>query len=325
MIDTDDLEQVIKLDTEGVHIIDSNVANQLKRKNLSPSMITSFEQCPAKWIAETFATKNIMEFGPEAPTRRGSLFHKIMEMFFSLSPEKRNQKMLKSIMIEALKMPEFEEMRSNKETMNWLKEILQNYFKMGSQPQKVKIANLDINGRDKRGLEVFIKGKVEGINAKRNLGGFIDRVIETQDGTGVIVEDYKTSANVKHWKNKTKSNEGLAEQRQQIIYTELLKKEDINVKGARLIYPAAKEIVNVQLSNKELRKKVISTIEKTDENLDIMEENNTFEYGPSFLCAWCPIRKICKNPMRLNTNSEKIVTAYESQPDPEILEQVIEF
>lgn len=320
--ETKELKQVLKIDKEGIHIIDDSVSYALSKKNLSASMMTGLEGCPARWIAENYATPDIVVLGPESPARRGSLFHKIMEKFFNNPQNQRTRHDLKKIMFETLKMPEFEDMRENKETMDWLKNVINNYYKMGAKPEQIKIANIEIDGRERKGLEIFIKGKIGDTN--RNILGVIDRVIESKKGNGVIIEDYKTSATAKKWKNHTKSTDGFSEQRQQLIYTKLMEDNGVNVSGARLIYPVAKEIVRVQLDNPVLKKKAFNSIIETDRNLTTMEENNTFEFNPSFLCAWCPIRKICLDPGPLNHNSVKIMNAYESQPEPEILEQVIE-
>lgn len=320
--DKGNIKQVLKMDKEGVHIIDPSVTEALSNKNLSASMITGLENCPAKWIAETYAINNIIEHGPDHPARRGSLFHKIMEEFFSYPKEERTKKHLKKIMFDVLNTPDFKDMLSNEETMTWLKTIIKNYYAMGAKPENVTVATVEVDGREKKGLEIFIRGKI--CDTNRNILGAIDRVIEAKSGEGVIIEDYKTSAKAKHWKDHTKSDEGFTEQRQQIIYTKLMQDTGTNVVGARLIYPAAKEIVKVQLDNEPLRKKAFDSIVEADKNLTIMEENNTFEYNPTFLCNWCPLRKICNQAFPLNQRSAKLMDAYNSQPEPEILEQVIE-
>lgn len=225
-------------------------------------------------------------------------------------------------MNETINKPDFVEMKSSPETIQWLKTAVSNYYKMGAQPQKVKVATVEIDGREKEGLEIFVKGKLG--DTKRDILGVVDRVIvDNKDPKKVIIEDWKTGATVRKWKNNTKSDDGLPEQRQQIIYTKLMEQKGVEVSGARLIYPVAEEIVDVQLGNKVLETRIIEDIVQTDRELSMMEENNTFEYRPSFLCSWCSIVKLCP-VAQLNMRSEKMKSAYESQPDPDLLLEHIE-
>lgn len=134
---------------------------------------------------------------------------------------------------------------------------------------------------------------------------------------GLSMVPTHNTGKAKVWNPKTKSEEGLPEQRQQLIYKMLLEKEGINVSGARLIYPVAKQIVNVDFEDKKLAERVVEDVENTDQALSTMIDNNAFEYGPSFLCAWCPLSKMC--PAATIKPYEKMQKAFASQPEPEIL------
>lgn len=314
------MKQVLKLDNEGVHIIDHSISELLEKKQLSPSMITGLENCPAKWVADSFVLRDIMKPDADSPALRGSYFHEVMEEFFKLPPEERSKENLKGLMNQFIKDPEFKILATSKDSMAWIKTAFANYYKMGAQPEKVRIATIEVDGKEREGLEIFVRGNIGG--TERDILGLVDRVVERQDGDGYLIEDYKTGK-VYRWKNHTKSDDGLAEQRQQIIYTILMRKMGINVNSARLVYPVYKEIVPVELENKELVQRVISDVKEADENLKIMEENNTFEFNPTFLCSWCSLSKICTKA-QLNRRSDKMRTAHESQPDPEFLEHVIE-
>lgn len=140
----------------------------------------------------------------------------------------------------------------------------------------------------------------------------------------LMVPTHNTGAKARIWKPNVKSDDGLPEQRQQIIYSMLLRDEGIDVAGASLIYPVAKEVVRVRINDENLKDRIVKDVEKTDRDLDLMIENNTFEYEPSFLCSWCPLARSCPEA-RLNHRSEKMMTAYNSQPFPEELEEGITF
>lgn len=316
-------EPLIALDRDGAHVTNSDVAEKLEKKNLSASLITGLNSCGVRWLAETFVLRDLIEETPDNAARRGSLFHKVMEDFFKFPAEERNPDLLKKVLREVINSEEFSDLSDNPEVIAWLKDAINGYYSMGGRPKKVEVAEIPIDGKEpKQGLEMFVKGKIG--ETDREILGFIDRLVVDQrkDDGSVIIEDWKTGAKTKRWNPKTKSDEGLAEQRQQIIYKMLLEKQGVKVSGARLLYPVAREVVNVDLKDEELAEKVVKDVEDTDKALTTMTDNNTFEYGPSFLCAWCPLAKLC--PFATIKPYEKMQKAFASQPDPEDLLKGIE-
>lgn len=133
---------------------------------------------------------------------------------------------------------------------------------------------------------------------------------------------HNTGAKAKKYKKHLKSMDGWPEARQQLIYTILLRQDDIDVSGARLIFPVARDVVNVDVNDEELLAKVVEDVEKADKALDNFAETNTFEYKPSFLCAWCPAAKICQ--VAQIKPYAKMQEAYAKQPEPDVLLQAIE-
>lgn len=140
---------------------------------------------------------------------------------------------------------------------------------------------------------------------------------------------HNSGAKIKRWKSHTKSNDGYNEQRQQIIYSELLRQDGIKVSGARLIFPVARGVVNVELGDEALRERALADVERADKTLDALIETNTFEYKPDFLCHWCPLAKVCPqaggSQGQFPKPYDKTMAAYESQPEIEVLTQGIEF
>ena len=612
----DNNEPLIKIDSTGVHVLSPVVSEGLAKKKLSASLITGIESCAARWVADTFVVRDLIEQEPDNAMTRGSLFHKIMEDFFALPQEDRTTTILKKVMNDVLASPEFNSFADNTEAIAWLKDAINGYFSMGGKPGKVKVANLSLNGDpEKAGLEMFVKGRIG--NTEREILGFIDRLVEDprKDDGSVIIEDWKglaldtpiptasgwttmeklqegdkilgsqgteitvigkssthnrpcyeivfsdgskivtdnihlwevsaenpqsetgftkivvdsevlhkmltknpkeelfvrnarpiqtyenndappsdpyilggwisneslsstarnfaqesgwadgkvhdqflqspmrkriglvqglmdsagewndksgiatftshkqgiaesfaqlvaslgaignikknkegfsvsfvpvpyfepfnhtknrdavreflasnrysdkkalyrrivsvvpvasvptqcikvdaedslflcgesmipthnTSGKAKKWNPNTKSNDGLAEQRQQLIYKMLLEKQGIKVSGARLLYPVAREVVNVDFADEKLAARVVEDVENADQALSTMIENNTFEYSPSFLCAWCPLAKVC--PEANIKPYDKMQEAYAQQPDPDILSKAIQ-
>lgn len=306
------------LDAEGVHVASPEVAAKLEKKNLSASLISGLEKCPASWFADSFVIRDIIEQPPDNPARRGNLFHKVMEDFFAFPPEERSNEKMRSIVEETLASDDFKDLAEIPEVVQWLRDAVNGYYRMGGKPDKVKVASVkdEKTGVDKIGLEIFVKGRIG--ESKREILGFVDRLVEhPKRPEAVIIEDWKSGAKPKRWNPKTKSDEGKAEARQQIIYTKLLEAQGVEVAGARLLYPVAQEIVDVNTKDKKFREMVVEDVEAADEKLDLFIERNTFEYNPSFLCAWCPLAQIC--PQAMIKPYEKMRVAYASQPSPEEL------
>lgn len=310
-------EPMITLDSSGAHIESDAVFEKISKKNISPSMITGLEGCHARWVSETFVIRDIIEDEPDNAGRRGNLFHTVMEDFFALPPEERTKAVMKETVKNVLESEQFNDLKNNPNTVQWLRSAVNGYYSMGGTPEKVKIADLKLEGKRKKGLEVFVKGHIG--DSSRPVLGFIDQVLEdpTRDDGSVIVADWKTSAKSKHYKPNNKTNSGLAEQRQQVIYAELLRQQGVNVSGARLVYPIARDVVPVDLGDEDLRNTVIRNVEETDKTLNHLIETNTFEYEPGFLCAWCPISKIC--PKADIKPYDKMQEAYSKQPGIEEL------
>lgn len=620
-------QPLISLDNEGAHILSREVSEALEKKNLSPSLVTAMEGCGARWLGEQFAVKELIREDPDNAGRRGSLFHSVMEDFFTLPAEERTTAEMKNSVRRTLNKEEYADLKASKEAIAWLRSAINGYYNMGGKPQEVEIATLNKNGKECSGIEYFVKGNLG--ESTRPILGFVDQIIvdPTRDDGSVIVQDWKglalntliptpfgwntmenvsvgdaiygsggdivkvtkksqihyrpcfqldfssgesvvadnvhmwqveyrignnivgdvvntidllalynsgvtlkikcpkpvdmpprslkvsfgrmidailakdkteistelaneivgnilnqikselsheshgelleyfnskfpeldskywgipeeiifssfeqrftafnalmksgevdtsgsgkskfnayhmelakdfvslistfgvsshitqevdtqgrpvhsvvfatisdeviegknslhqyvsidkvsevpstptqcigvdaedslflfgktfiithnTGTKAKRWREKSKTNEGLAEQRQQVAYAQLLKQGGVNVSGARLIFPVAKEVVNVDLGNEKLINTVEENIKEADETLNTYIQNNTFEYRPSFLCAWCPLAKIC--PKAEIKPYDKMIAAYASQPEPEVLIKGIE-
>lgn len=308
------------LSGQGVHPLTDEIKAKLAKKKISPSLVTGLEECPAKWFSNSFIIRDIIEQEPDSPGRRGNMFHKVMEDFFALPAEERTLDAIRKIVEETLVHPDFADLGQIPEAVTWLKEAVNGYYRMEGNPQGTEIAQLPTDKGLKPGLELFVSGKVG--NSKRDSLGFIDRVrVDPEDPEAVIVEDWKTGK-VKRWNPDTDSKEGFAELRQQIIYTEILEGQGIKVSGARLMFPVGQEIVDVPIHEQKLREQVRDDVEEADEKLDLMIERNEFPYSPSYLCAWCPLAKIC--PQAQIKPYKKMQDAYADQPSMRVLSKGFE-
>ena len=300
---------------DGISITSAEIAEKLEKKKISASLVTDLLQgCPAAWVAKSFVLRDNIEEEPDNALRRGSMFHKVMEDFFAHPAEERTAKLIKSLVHEVLNEGEFADLGQQPEAVKWLRGAVNGYWNMEEKPEEVVIAEIPTKRGNKPGLEVFVAGQIG--EASRSSLGFIDRVSQTEDG-GVRVEDWKSGAKAKVWNPKTKSTDGLGEARQQIIYTMLLEQMGVNVTGARLIFPVAGKIVNVDTTDEAFRKRVVADVEEADRKLDVLIETNKFEFSPSALCAWCPLAKLCPEAQILP--NPKMRKAFDSQPGPEVL------
>lgn len=317
-------EPRIAISNAGLSIISEKTAESLANKKISPSLITGLQGCPASWVASTFVMRDLIEDEPDNAATRGSLFHRVMEILFSEPAENRTLERIKEIKAIVLAEEEFSFFANIPEALEWLDKAIEGYYKMGGRPKKVQVASIKREGSEegKPGLEIFVKGNLA--DAKRDTLGFIDRLtVDQKNPDGIIIEDWKTGAKAKKWNPKTKSDEGRPEARQQVIYSMLLEQEGVNVTGARLIFPVAKEVVDVDLNDEKFKEQVITDIKETDEALDNYIETNNFEYKPSFLCAWCPLAKAC--PKAEIGKFQKARDAYATQPPIEVLAKGFEF
>ena len=317
---------LMSVSNAGLSIISPDIAKKLANKKISPSLITGLQGCAAQWVASTFVMRDLIKEDPDNAATRGSLFHKVMEKAFAEEPEARTKARIYEICDEVLETEEFAFFKSIPAAVEWLHNAIESYYSMGGRPKKVKIASIQNLGdsKPKIGLEVFVKGNLAG--ATRDTLGFIDRLAVDQlndDENAVIIEDWKSGAKAKKWNPKTKNDEGRAEARQQIIYSMLLKQQGVKVTGARLIFPVAQEVVDVDLNDEKFNDQVIQDIKDADEALDNYMENNLFEYKPSFLCSWCPLSKIC--PKAQVEKFPKARAAYAQQPPIEVLAEAFTF
>lgn len=321
---------IARIQDKGVSLVDPDALERLKKSNLSASLITSLvgkDSCHARWIGDRYVVKEIID-DLDTPARRGNVFHTIMEDFFELPKEERTHENMRTLVDKVL-TEDYPDMGAIREVVEWTRNAVNGYFTMGAKPQEIEIAEIEQYNRKTEetyhsGIEVYLKDYLG--KAKRPIVGFVDRVtVDPRDDSkeSVIVEDWKTGAKIRQWKPHTKSEDGLAEQRQQILYTLLLEKRGVKVAGARLIYPVARSIVTVDINDAKLRERAVSDLEKADEALDHLIETNLFEYTPSFLCAWCPLAKIC--PAKNIKPYAKMQEAYANQPEPEDFEGYVDY
>lgn len=279
----------------------------------------------------------IAEIETTSKNGRGSALAEVLELLEA--SESDSSISVKEAIAEVLAKKEYYRLSSNPDAFKWIKKSAKSVLKLqedhGADSEEAVAAKNSLifkgNREIKSGLEIFVIGRIG--NAKRDTLGFIDRVqeldreTESDVSSKVKVEDWKSGAKAKAYNPKTRAKNppGLSEQRQQIVYSILLEQEHgVKVESARLIYPVAREVVEVDLTDEKLRARVIEDVEAADKQLDNHIERNLFEYSPSILCSWCPLARICPSAKSFN-HVEKARLAMESQPSTEVLAQGFEF
>ncbi len=319
-------EALARMDASGIHVVSADIADRLSRKNLSASLVTGVEGCPARWMAESFILPDMEKQGlidspVDDPRTRGSLFHKIMELFFAFPQGERTPRNMHILMNEVCAQEEYCELAACPGVMDWLVGAIRGYYAMGARPQLVKVASMVVRGRLHPGLELFVSAHIG--HARRSFLGYIDRLsVDPRDPDSYVIEDWKTGAKCHRWNPATKSSEGLPESRQQMLYTAVLRANGSKVSGARLVYPVAREMVTVNVDDEMFMRRCVHDVERVDTELTAMENTNTYGCNPNFLCSWCPLAKVC--PSAQAGRGDKMRRAMESQPEPDVLRQGID-
>lgn len=278
--------KLIKVHEDGIYIQSDELLEEIKKKNLSASLVSSFRQCPADWLLDSFVLPKLKHIEP-IHFVRGKAFHSAMEEFFVLPKEQRTRQVLSQIAYKVIK-EKYKVMLDDLESMNWMKNALLGYLDGGFEYENVELAQIPKkkDGILEPGIELFVKGKIG--NTKRNFVGFVDRVDRLPDGSLQIV-DYKTGKKISPF-DPTKpidSNNSFDYWRQQLAYTMILENDGYYIGGAKLEFPVAKGTVTVDIRNEHLRKQVERDFEEVDAALDKCIEERFFPFNGHFFCKWC--------------------------------------
>lgn len=291
------LNKMVQVVDGGIKITNDELMDKVKKKNLSASMISSFSQCPADWLMDSFLLSK-MDYEEPIHFVRGNIFHETMEKFFTLPKEERNPKSLSMLAMEVIKK-DHKEVLNDRETMAWIKDALKGYLDTGFEYADVDVAQIIKNPKKgpELGVEIFVKGKLG--NTRRDVVGFVDRVDRLADGSLQVV-DYKSGKKIHSFDPNAviSDRNSFGYWRQQLAYSMLLEKDGHNVNGAKLEFPIAKGEVVVDVHNEKLRKQVELDFEAVDAALDKCIEDNFFPFYGHMFCKWCGMLSPDHTPSR---------------------------
>jgi putative RecB family exonuclease len=318
------------IDKQGLHINDDELKKKMERVTASATLVSGMiDGCPAKTIFDSRLKDEIFPNGPDSPLLRGTVFHRVMELYYGLPEDKRGSELNTGIINAAARKAIKEEplINNDHDFMIWLRGALDDYVKLDDAYTKVDIAPyIDDWGHHKQGLELAVSDVIG--NASRKTFGKIDRLVfADRTDNSVIIDDYKTGKKAKEYNAKDRFAD-FGYVRQQVMYAMLLEqdtrtfKDGFNVTGGRLIYPIPGKVLSVDVKNEEYRKRTVKEVEQASAMLDDAADNNAYACSPSKLCSWCPLVNICPNAD--NDSRDKFVQARAKQPNEGFLKTVVE-
>lgn len=253
---------------------------------LSPSSISTFEQCPLKY---KYTRIDKMPEPPTEATLMGNFVHEVLENFYALEPENRTVASVKTISAEVWENSDWRErvtpilinsisVRTGKNSLD--KEInnfrwkswfcIENVF-LVENPLEVVPA----------GIETELNGQIDGVQIK----GFIDRWSESP--SGLVISDYKTG--------KSPNPRYAGDKFMQLLIYALVLSNDIDkpVDELQLIYLKDNKMMKMKPTIEHLTK----TVERVRSVWDgIVErcDSGDWEPVPHRLCDWCTFKNtIC--------------------------------
>ena len=278
--------KLIKVHPDGIEILDDELLEKIKNKNLSASMVSSFFQCPADWVMNSFILPMVDHEEPIYFVR-GKIFHDAMEIFFNYPKEQRSPRLLSQLTMKVIQ-EKYKESLEDKETMNWVRDALKGYIDGGFEYANVDVAQIVKQSwkGPEIGTELFVKGKIG--DTERQVVGFVDRIDQLPNGSLQIV-DYKTGGKIQPFdpQKPVGDSNDFSYWRQQLAYAILLEQDGHYIGGAKLEFPVAKGEVVVDVRNEHLRKQVVEDFERLDSSLTKCVNERFFPFAGHFFCKWC--------------------------------------
>lgn len=266
----------IKVTPNGVYILDADLQKKIDKIKLSPSMIGNWLNSPADYILDKFIKPEV-EIADVTHLKRGNWFHSTMEVFFALPQEERTRENLLKVSKEVTLTDDYKDFAKDKENQEWYKRALKAYIGAWlDDAKKEKIATMYIMGQSKPGLELFVNGTLG--NANRQCLGFIDKIVEGENG--LKVQDWKTGKKISNFNPNAKisTSNPFDYWRQQTFYAMLLEQLGATVEETSLLFPCAETptIIHVDHHNPKVREQVIKDVEQVDRELDEAINNKYF-------------------------------------------------
>lgn len=238
---------------------------------LSPSSITTFQQCPLKY---KYSRIDRIAEPPTVHTLLGNFVHEILEDIYRRPAPERTLESARVIARERWQdrfSVETKSLNLNERDFRWRAWwCVENLWKV-EDPSSVELS----------GIEFEVNGSVNEVAIK----GFIDRFRLLDDGS-ILIEDYKTG--------KVPQPRYTDDKFQQLfIYATMLTELQVGkCSKLSLIYLAEPRIYEREVTDDSI-KRTIATITETKQAIDRYCAEGEFPTKQSKLCDWCYFKKIC--------------------------------
>ncbi len=243
--------------------------------HLSPSSLSTFEQCPLKF---KYSKIDLIPDASGKEAMLGNFVHDVLEVLYSLPQNERTVQNARIIATDCW---------ANK---GWGEKIT-NLVKNANEIKKIRwqawfcIENLwlveDPTLITPAGIEHELNASLRGVIIK----GFIDRYTKSENNS-LIISDYKTG--------KTPNKNWLSSKFEQLrIYAALMNiTQELPVSSLELIYlkDGVKFTENI---NQEMLNNTIDRIFRIKSEVDKRCETGIFEAKKSKLCDYCSYKSIC--------------------------------
>lgn len=252
------------------------VTDDARPKYVSPSSISTFEQCPLRYRYSRI--DRLPEPSTEAQIG-GSYAHEVLEALMLLPAEERTLARARTLVVEqwdAKWAAEIDEHLGlgdyDRHLLRWnVWNYVQNYFAL-EDPRSVVL----------EGVEARLEAEIDGVPVL----GILDRWQFAPDGTAII-SDYKTG--------KVARKPYDAEKRLQLmVYVTLHETlHDVAVSRAELIYLKGKGTRVSYEPTIEARTEMRETVTNVWAGIDAACTTGEFEARKSRLCDWCSFKSRC--------------------------------
>lgn len=277
-----------------------SLCNKFSGRYMSPTFMKSFELCPARALYESLLPRTTGTF-----TLIGNIYHDIMENFYNLKNEERNE-----ISLERIANAEYDKyMKTNPLECKRAKFYINKHFStVTDYLDEYTVNGLFDHQKLECKTEFFAKsGELRPLGVELPLPIYvkIDRVDTRKDGLYII--DYKTGTRNPPTLNTFKGYLG-----QMITYKWIIENmyPAEKVAGCYLITPGISDKFNknipVDVNSLTNQSMYIEEILKFSEHFAKVAETKKFECKTNSYCNYCKAQHIC--PYFVNHSSKEIIS-----------------
>lgn len=253
---------------------------------LSPSSISTFEQCPLKY---KYTRIDKLPEPPTEATLMGNFVHEVLEEFYALPPAERTilsvKELSASVWVNSNWLERVEPILSKSISVKSGKSSIEKEINAFRWKSWFCIENIFSVENPKSvtpaGIETELNGHIEGVPIK----GFIDRW--SKSASGLVITDYKTGKSP----SPRFANDKFV---QLLIYALVLSgDEQLPVDELQLVYLKDNRVMTLKPTAEHLAE-TISRVRAAWDGIVARCESGDWEPIPHRLCDWCTFKNtIC--------------------------------